>query len=126
LEHLLYAGSDIYLAAARVEPNGAGHLLAMHYGAVPVVHATGGLADAVRDYDADQEAGNGFRFEAYDPWALYTAIVRAVEVYRHPVLWQGLQRRCMAHDISWRTAANKYVEVYRWARDHRRPRTELG
>lgn len=122
LEHLLYAGSDIYLALARVEPNGLAHLLAMHYGAVPVAHATGGLADAVSDYDATRDSGNGFRFEAYDPWALYTAVTRAVEIYRHPPLWQPLQRRCMAHDVSWHTAATKYVGIYRWARGHRRPR----
>jgi len=124
LEHLVYAGSDIYLAADRVEPNGSSHLLAMHYGAVPVVRATGGPADAVSDYDAREDAGNGFRFEAYDPWALYTAMVRAVEVYRHPTLWQRLQRRCMAHDISWNTAAARYVDVYHWARSHRRPRDD--
>lgn len=121
LEHLLYAGSDIYLAPARLEPNGSHHLLAMHYGAVPVVHATGGLADAVRDYDADRDSANGFRFERFDAWALYTAVVRAVEVYRHPAMWQELQRRCMEHDVSWHTSANKYVGVYHWAQRHRRP-----
>ena len=57
LEHLLYAGCDLFLAPPRVEPNGSAHLLAMHYGAVPVVHATGGLADAVRDYDDDPSEG---------------------------------------------------------------------
>lgn len=121
LEHLLYAGSDIYLAPSRIEPNGSHHLLAMHYGAVPVVHATGGLADAVTDYDAARDASTGFRFEMYDAWALYTAVVRAVEVGRHPALWQPLQRRCMRHDISWRTTAERYVDVYRWALRQRRP-----
>jgi starch synthase len=122
LEHLLYAGSDVYLAPARVEPNGSHHLLAMLYGAVPVVHATGGLADAVHDYDRAREAGNGFRFESYDAWALYTAVVRAAQIHRHPTLWRPLQRGCMTHDISWGTAATKYVDVYRWAQRHRRPR----
>mgnify|MGYP000873187631 CR=1 FL=1 len=121
-EHLLYAGSDIYLAPMRLEPNGSHHLLAMHYGAVPVAHATGGLADAVRDYDAARDSANGFRFERFDAWALYTAVVRAVEIYRHPEIWRTLQRRCMEHDVSWRTAALKYVGVYRWALRHRRPR----
>lgn len=120
-EHLLYAGSDIYLAPARIEPNGSHHLLAMHYGAVPVVHATGGLADAVSDYVPGGDVGNGFRFEQFNPWALYTAVVRAVEVCRHRALWRPLQRRCMGHDISWQTAAKKYVGVYRWAQSHRRP-----
>lgn len=121
LEHLLYAGCDLFLAPPRVEPNGSAHLLAMHYGAVPVVHATGGLADAVRDYDDDPSEGNGFCFSPYDAWALYAAVVRAIEVYRHPALWRPLQRRCLAHDVSWETPAARYVDVYRWALAHRCP-----
>ena len=44
--------------------------------------------------------------------ALYTALVRAVETYRHAEIWRQLVRRCMAADFSWRRSAEKYVDLY--------------
>jgi starch synthase len=87
-------------------------MIAMHYGSVPVVRAVGGLADTVRDYDPATGEGTGFVFEAYDPMALYTALVRALETYRHQDVWRELQVRCMRQDFSWETSARKYVELY--------------
>ncbi len=115
IARLIFAGSDLYLMPSRVEPCGLGHLRAMRYGSVPVVRAVGGLTDTVRNYDPAVRSGNGFSFAPYDPWALYTAIVRAVEVYRHRDLWALLQGRCMAHTYSTLRAAQRYVEVYRRA-----------
>ena len=79
LEQRIYAGSDIFLMPSRFEPCGLNQMVAMRYGAVPVVHATGGLADTVHDYDARTGEGNGFSFERYDAMALYAALVRATE-----------------------------------------------
>jgi len=90
-------------------------MIAMRYGSVPVVHATGGLADTVQDYDPLTRTGNGFVFQAYDPMALFAALVRAVEIYKHRDLWESLQRRCMASDFSWDKSAAAYVDVYRRA-----------
>ena len=52
----------------------------------------------------------------YDPMALYTALVRAVETYRHRDMWRELQLRCMQQDFSWERSARKYVELYNRAR----------
>jgi starch synthase len=133
LERLIYAGSDMFLMPSRVEPCGLGQMLAMRYGSVPIVRVTGGLADTVDDYDAGvgpaaSGKGTGFCFREVEPVAMYTAIVRACEVYRLPERWHELQRRGMARDFSWRPSAKRYVMAYRWAMDahQRQPRQETG
>ena len=115
LEREIYAGSDMFLMPSYIEPCGLGQMIAMRYGSVPIVRATGGLADTVQDYDPATQSGTGFVFAPYDSLALYTAVVRAVEVHRHPQLWRALQERCMSIDSSWSRPARRYVEVYRWA-----------
>ncbi len=112
VEQRIYAGSDIFLMPSRFEPCGLNQMVAMRYGAVPVVHATGGLADTVRDYDPATGEGSGFSFERYDGMALFATLVRALRAYRHQDTWRELQRRCMAIDFSWRRSAGKYVELY--------------
>jgi len=114
LEREIYAGSDMFLMPSYVEPCGLGQMIAMRYGSVPIVRAIGGLADTVQDYDPATQSGTGFVFGPYDALALYTAIVRAGELHRHPHLWRSLQERCMSVDSSWSRSAARYVEVYRW------------
>jgi len=127
-ERRIYGGSDLFLMPSRVEPCGLGHMLAMRYGSVPVVRATGGLADVVQNYAPRPGTGNGFSFGPYDAMALYATLVRAIEVYGHGDLWRLLQERCMATDFSWRAPAAKYVEVYRRAQESHRltPRLANG
>lgn len=116
LARRIYAGSDLFLMPSRFEPCGLGQMIAMHYGSVPVVRAVGGLADTVHDYDPGTRGGTGFVFEPYDAMALYTALVRALETYRHQDMWRELQIRCMQQDFSWQTSARKYIELYARAR----------
>jgi starch synthase len=115
LARQVYAGSDMFLMPSRFEPCGTSQLIAMHYGSVPIVRATGGLADTVQDYNPRAEHGTGFVFQAYDSWQLFAAVVRAVEVYKHPSLWRQIQFRGMRADFSWERSALKYVDLYRRA-----------
>ncbi len=112
LAQRIYAGSDMFLMPSRFEPCGLGQLIAMRYGSVPIVHAVGGLADTVQEYDPSTGQGNGFVFTNYDPWEFFAAIVRALELYRFKDIWRTLQRRGMTADHSWSASARRYVEVY--------------
>ena len=115
LAQRIYAGSDMFLMPSRFEPCGTSQLIAMHYGSVPIVRATGGLADTVQDYDPRTNQGTGFVFEAYDRWALFAALVRATETLQAPGLWRQIQLRGMSADFSWERSARKYVDLYRRA-----------
>jgi starch synthase len=110
---------------SRVEPCGMGQMIAMRYGSVPIVRATGGLADTVQNVEPDTGQGNGFVFRRYDHWMLFAAIVRAVETFKHRGVWQQLQQRDMRADSSWEQSAGKYVDLYRRAIASRLPRPGL-
>jgi len=112
LAQKIYAGTDMFLMPSRFEPCGLGQLIAMHYGSVPIVRATGGLADTVQDFDPRTGEGNGFSFVPYDRWALFATIVRALENYKYKDTWRQLQVRGMTADFSWNTSARKYVDLY--------------
>ena len=110
LAHQIYGGADLFLMPSRFEPCGLGQMIAMRYGAIPVVRRTGGLADTV--IEADRPDGNGFLFGAADAAELSAAVRRALVVFKTPAAWQALQRRAMAVDWSWARAAKAYVEWY--------------
>jgi starch synthase len=113
LAQRIYAGSDMFLMPSRFEPCGLSQLIAMRYGSVPIVRCVGGLADTVKEYDPRTGSGNGFVFNNYDPWELFAAIVRALELYRFKDIWRTLQQRGMVADHSWRASAIRYIDVYR-------------
>ncbi len=108
----IYAGADMLVMPSRSEPSGSSQMLAMRYGCIPIVRAIGGLADSVEDFDARQNTGTGFVFRAYDRWALFAAIARAIQVYQVKDLWRGLQTRALLRDLSWNSAAKKYEQLY--------------
>jgi starch synthase len=112
LAQRMYAGCDFFLMPSRFEPCGLGQMIALRYGTVPIVRSTGGLGDTVHDWDQRRGLGNGFVFEAYRPGALLVALARGLEVYRNPMSWKTIRRNGMAADHSWRTAADRYVELY--------------
>jgi len=120
LGQLFYGGCDLFLMPSRYEPCGLGQMIAMRYGAVPVVRRTGGLADSVPPYDAQQNTGAGFLFDDATPQALAEALSRALAVYEDPASWRALQLRAMALDLSWERAARQYVELYGHAAEERR------
>jgi starch synthase len=122
LAHLIEAGSDMFLMPSRYEPCGLNQMYSLRYGTVPIVRATGGLADTVRDFDPATGKGNGFVFEAYDAGAMADAIHRALAAYRKPEVWRKIVLAGMACDFSWGVSAEKYVRLYRAAMEKRTAR----
>ena len=89
-------------------PCGLGQMIALRYGSVPIVRATGGLNDTVRE----GWEGNGFRFHLYEASHFVDAIGRALKVYRDQKSWAILRARGMREDNSWGHAAEQYTRVY--------------
>lgn len=108
LARRIYGGSDIFLMPSRSEPAGLGQLIALRYGAVPLVRAVGGLNDTVREgYE-----GNGFRFDAYQPAMLIDALHRCLTAFRDTRGWPMLRARGRREDYSWNASAREYAALY--------------
>ena len=109
----VYAGADAYLMPSKSEPCGLSQLIAMHYGTIPVVHATGGLNDTVKAYDAETGEGSGFRFERYNGEDFMDAVLASMELYTNDrAAWDKLAAKDMALDVSWNAPAKKYMEMF--------------
>ena len=110
--HLIFGASDAYLMPSRVEPCGLSQLYSMRYGALPVVHATGGLEDTVVDLNRAGDRGTGFKFWDYKSVALLDALERAISFFGRPDDWSTAVERAMAQDLSWTSSARKYSDLY--------------
>lgn len=111
LANLIYAGSDFFLMPSRFEPCGLSQLIAMRFGSLPIVRATGGLEDTVTGYPLDNS--NGFKFWGYDSGAMKDAINCALGVYKDKYTFNAMRESAMKTDFSWKESAKKYLEMYR-------------
>ena len=111
--HNIYAGCDALLVPSRFEPCGLTQLIAMRYGAVPIVRETGGLKDTVQPYNMFENTGNGFTFDRYESGLLYDAINRAKTLYfENRKYWDDMVIRDMNKDVSWEKSAKQYKDMY--------------
>ena len=109
----IYAGCDALLVPSRFEPCGLTQLIAMRYGAVPIVRETGGLKDTVQPYNMFENTGNGFTFDRYESGLLYDAINRAKTLYfENRKSWDDMVIRDMNKDVSWEKSAKQYKDMY--------------
>jgi len=113
LAHKIEAGCDIFLMPSRFEPCGLNQMYSIKYGTIPVVRATGGLDDAIKDIDEDPEEGNGFKFVPATEEALLKTVERAVKRYKDRILWKKLMIQAMSYDFSWIHSAEQYMKLYR-------------
>jgi starch synthase len=93
------------------EPCGLSQLIAMRYGSLPIVRATGGLENTVVGYPLDNSTG--FKFWSYDGWAMKDAILCAMNVYKDKYTLDAMRRSAMKSDFSWKESAKRYLELYK-------------
>jgi len=122
----IYAGTDMFLMPSKYEPCGLGQLIAMKYGAVPIVRATGGLQDTVKKIQiinfklqqtiklpiSNIKTATGFSFNKYSSQQLLKTIQQALNIYRHQDIWQQLVINVMQQDFSWDSSAKEYLKLY--------------
>ncbi len=107
LAHKVEAGSDIFLMPSHYEPCGLNQMYSLRYGTIPIVHATGGLEDAI-------DPATGFKFRPYSPYAMLDALRAALTLYATgKPAWQAMIETGMGRDFSWNHAAADYAALYR-------------
>lgn len=105
LAHKIYAASDIFLMPSRYEPCGLGQMIALKYGAIPLVFKTGGLADTINNE-------NGFIFDSYTKEAFVETVKKAIDTYRDKKKWFALVKKAFTYNFSWDESAKKYIQLY--------------
>ncbi len=106
LARSIYGGADALAVPSRFEPCGLSQMIAMRYGTVPLVRATGGLKDTVA------HARTGFVFEHATPEGLLWAAGEALRAYGTPA-WREMQLAGMRQDLSWEASARRYAALYK-------------
>ena len=112
----IYGSVDIFLVPSRYESSSVGLMIAMHYGAVPIVHKTGGLADTVVDADDEPGRGTGFCFDDYSAEGLTEILIHALHTLDNKSHWRAIQKRAMERDVTWEASARAYLDLYQRSR----------
>lgn len=115
LSHSIIAASDFLALPSMFEPCGLTQMYALKYGTVPIVRATGGLADTVEEYDAVTMRGTGFLFDSFNRREFYNAVQRALISYRFQPHWDRIRQNGMAKNFSSEVSAAQYINIFTWA-----------
>ncbi len=113
LAHWIEAGSDMFLMPSRYEPCGLNQMYSLKYGTVPIVRATGGLADSVEPINPRNGTGTGVLFDHYDESGVAWAIDTALDLYDNKPLWNRIIQNGMSMDFSWQQQGAQYVTLFR-------------
>lgn len=120
LSHRIEAGSDFFLMPSRFEPCGLNQMYSMIYGTLPIVRATGGLADTVIPWFAGKGTGTGIVFRTANAAGLRWSVEEALRLYYDaPQEFFALRLNAMKRDFCWNASAAKYEQVYGWAVEQR-------
>jgi starch synthase len=119
LARRIYGGCDLILMPFRHAPSSTQQLIAMRYGAVPLVFQTGALEASVLDESGVQNLiavdttrkGVGFTFNDYTKLAYADAVERALRLYG-TTRWRRIVEHNMSEVFSWKLPAVKIEEFY--------------
>ena len=111
--HKVYAASDLFLMPSKFEPCGLGQLIALRYGALPIVRETGGLKDTVHPYNKETGEGNGFSFANYNAHEMLNVIKDALSIYQDKCIWNQLVKNALKSNNSWEKSAKEYHILYK-------------
>ncbi len=115
LAHKITAAADFFIMPSRFEPCGLNQMYSQHYGTIPIVRKTGGLADTVIDEasnDVDTTHNTGIIFEQDNSDDLLKAIIRGLDLYTNKTIWKQMQLNAMRQDFSWKNSAMQYLDLY--------------
>jgi starch synthase len=116
LAHAIMAGADMVLVPSRFEPCGLTQLYGLRYGALPLVHRVGGLADTVIDATPQNVAdgiATGIAFDEFSVAGLRNALRCAIDLYQQPGVWTRMQQTAMRQRFDWSGPAAEYAALYR-------------
>ena len=108
----IYAASDLFLMPSKFEPCGLGQLIALRYGAIPIVRSTGGLKDTIKEYSPYNQNGNGFTFKDYSVQPMLECMDRAINIYKDKDKWNSLVTSAMEEDNTWQKSSLEYKKLY--------------
>jgi starch synthase len=116
LSHQMYAAADFFLMPSLFEPCGLSQMIAMNYGAMPLVHQVGGLKDTVvsyKDFDNKKEKGFGISFKSPNLTAFLGAFEEALELFANKREYNKICKHNMLCDFSWEKSAQAYSKLYK-------------
>ncbi len=111
--HALIGASDFIVAPGRDAPSDNLQMRAQRYGALPIVHRDGGLADEVVDCEASLKTGSGILYDEPTTKSLLSALQRAAAAFANNKAFCELQSRVMLIDHSWERTTRLYERTYR-------------
>ena len=112
LIHKIVAGTDLFLFPCKFEPCNSLPLSCLKYGTIPIVYATGGLVDTIKDFSPETKKGHGFVFKKYSSGSLILKIKLAIKIYNDNITWQKIVDRAMKLNFSWQAVAENYNKLY--------------
>ena len=114
ISHLVEAGADFFVMPSRYEPCGLNQMYSMRYGTLPIVRATGGLADTVTNFNYQNvDEATGFVFYDLHADSLAATMRWAADVRaKETAAFEAMRVNAMKKDLSWNNTAAQYERMY--------------
>ncbi|ANJ66177.1 starch synthase [Halothiobacillus diazotrophicus] len=115
LAHRLEAAADAFAMPSRFEPCGLNQLYSLRYGALPIVHRVGGLADTVKHVhpnSIEDHTATGIVIDYLDINAIKWALDYFISIYENKDIFTEIQKQGMSENHDWIVSAQAYGDIY--------------